>query len=100
VLLQFEGVIAMTTCACDKPRTSVVGRAAAVTRWALPATVLALLPKCPACVAAYVLLATGVGMSISTAAVLRTSVVVLCVGSLAALVARFAWRRLVRMRTA
>jgi hypothetical protein len=54
----------------------------AVTKWAVPATVLALLPKCPACVAAYVLLATGVGLSISTAAVFRGAVIVVCSGAL------------------
>ncbi len=39
--------------------------------WAVPVTVLALVPKCPACVAAYVLLLTGVGVSVPTATAVR-----------------------------
>ena len=72
----------MHACNCGKAR-----RALAVTKWALPATVLALVPKCPACVAAYVLLATGVGVSVSTAAVIRTGVIAVSVGTLLMLLA-------------
>jgi hypothetical protein len=50
--------------------------------------VLALVPKCPACVAGYVALATGVGISISAAAYLRTSAIVLCTGGLVYLTGR------------
>ena len=39
--------------------------------WVLPSVLLAIMPKCPACVAAYVALATGVGLSFSAAAALR-----------------------------
>ena len=66
------------------------GRAAA---WVLPASALALMPKCPACVAAYVALATGVGVSVSAAAYLRGSAIAACVVVLLYLAAKALRRR-------
>ena len=59
-----------------------------IARWIVPSATLALLPKCPACEAAYVVLATGIGISLPTATYLRAMLVVLCVTSLVFVTAR------------
>ena len=67
---------------------SIARRGGDVAGVLLPGAVLALLPKCPACVAAYVALATGLGISFSTAAYIRTSLVIVSVSVLVFVAAR------------
>ena len=50
--------------------------------WILPGALLALMPKCPICLAAYVALFTGFTMSGSSAHILMRTLTVLCFGTL------------------
>jgi hypothetical protein len=56
-----------------------------------PAALLAVMPKCPFCVVAYVALFSGIGISVSTARWIQVLMLVLCLGSLGYLVVRY-WR--------
>lgn len=56
--------------------------------WLVPGTLLALMPKCPVCVAAYLALFTGVGVPLSAAGFLRTGLIAICVLSLTYLAIR------------
>jgi len=66
----------------DPHPRSLVRRCLDVARWIIPSGILALLPKCPACLAAYFAIGTGIGISVSTAIYLRLALVTLCVASL------------------
>lgn len=61
-------------------------------RWLVPGALLALMPKCPACLAGYLALATGVGVSLPVAQALRFTLMALCAAALlwlAAIQSRF-----------
>lgn len=64
----------MSTC-CDAARDGRTPkwarRVRAIFAWVLPNAILVLVPKCPACLAAYVTLWTGLGLSLSVATYLH-----------------------------
>lgn len=70
-------------CCAVRPRhSSLTGRLGGLAGWLGSAAGLALMPKCPACIAAYLALGTGVGISLSAAAHLRTAFMVAGIGLL------------------
>jgi len=74
-----------------KRPTGLLRRAWRSIQWLLPATLLVLMPKCPLCVAAYVALFTGIGITVSTARWIQILMLVFCLTSLAYLAVR-RWR--------
>jgi hypothetical protein len=61
---------------------SVARRCVGFAGWIVPGSILALLPKCPACIAVYFAIGSGIGISITTATYIRSVLVVASVGSL------------------
>lgn len=64
----------------------------------IPVAILAVLPKCPICLVAYVALGTGIGLSLTAATYLRLSLIVACVASLMFFAAKMIWPGLRRIR--
>jgi hypothetical protein len=50
--------------------------------WLIPSATLVLLPKCPVCIAMYVALFSGAGISVASASNLRIALLTLCVAAL------------------
>lgn len=64
------------------PRPSHWRRVSEIVGWIAPSATLVLLPKCPVCVAMYVALVSGVGISVASAAKVRMLLLILCVAIL------------------
>ncbi|RYD26010.1 MAG: hypothetical protein EOP87_23440 [Verrucomicrobiaceae bacterium] len=73
-------------------------RAAGWAGWIVPSVLLVLMPKCPACFAAYVALGSGIGLSLPMASAARVTLIVLCVAALVYLAGRTIGRRLAAKR--
>lgn len=78
----------MTTHSCchsaptSSGEKSTARRMLGSTKWIVPSVILAVLPKCPMCLAAYVAIATGIGISIPVATWIRTGLLLTCLGAL------------------
>ena len=79
-------------CNTSAGRSSIARRFLALLSWIAPGAALVMLPKCPACLAGYIALGTGLGISFTAAAHLRTLIVILAVACLALLLIRRARR--------
>ena len=64
----------------EKTETKVARRSGALAGWIIPGALLALMPKCPLCLAGYIAVGTGIGLSFSAATHLRATLLLLCVG--------------------
>jgi hypothetical protein len=75
---------------------SVARRAVDLLGWIVPSAILALIPKCPMCLAAYLALWTGLGISVAAAANLRVLLIIACAISLVFLAVRQTYRIIAR----
>jgi len=67
---------------CCKGSSRLAEESLASSRWIIPAALLAVMPKCPACLAAAVFVWTGIGMSVRTAGTVRGLLVIVCIAAL------------------
>lgn len=88
--------IAASPTPTDKERPSLARRGLELAGWLIPGALLAFFPKCPLCVAGYVALATGFGLSLTVATYLRWTLLLLCAASLIFMAQRWIVRMLMR----
>ncbi|MDB6004440.1 MAG: hypothetical protein JWR15_1427 [Prosthecobacter sp.] len=69
----------MSTPACHCSREKKLRSVKNSAGWIIPGVMLALLPKCPLCLAAWLSLALGISMSSSTATLLHSLLITLCI---------------------
>jgi predicted transporter len=86
------------TCSCkdslaikNSPK-KILQRSTNAFKLAMPVVGYALIPKCPVCLAGYIALGTGVGLSITTATYLRTALIIICMLSIVYFLAKHARR--------
>ncbi len=63
-----------------------------IARCIVPSAILALLPKCPACLAAYLAMGSGMGISVVAAGYVRAGLIGLSAVSLGFFVVRLGWQ--------
>jgi Flp pilus assembly protein TadB len=80
-------------CCAGISKPSRARRSLDAAGYIVPSAILVLLPKCPACIVAYLAMGAGIGVTLSTAATLRAALVIVCVLCLAYLTARQVRRR-------
>ena len=67
------------------PSSSFIHRYGMIGGWLVPSALVLLLPKCSAYLVAYLFMATGIALSLTTISVLQLLLVILCVTSLSCL---------------
>jgi hypothetical protein len=89
-----------TSCKPDQtsPIASRFGRGIRIAGWIVPGAALILLPKCPMCIAMYLGLFTGIGISLTTASSIRAALLTLCSAMLLGLALKSAGRLISRKR--
>ena len=78
----------MNSANCCQNRATRSRRIFELSQWIIPSAMLAVIPKCPVCVAGYAMLWTGVGISLSAARTVWTLLIVSCIFALVWLMAR------------
>jgi hypothetical protein len=76
--LQLNSQSRMSTTACHCSREKKLRAVKNSASWIIPGVMLALLPKCPLCLAAWFSLVLGIGISASAATALHTTLITLC----------------------